>query len=670
MKKDNIDALMVHFDHTGRIIYNNIQAYVAAYLCQKEVNAEVFLSESIFPMDKLVDEMLVMKPQCIIFYCYDQNYRLVREAAKRITEKQSNKTPLIAMGPAATYACDILPLLIPEINSYVVNDNEEEIYSLILHMKNIPYQSGYTPSHNLDVYPSPYLSGLIDPVKCQKLNKMVVLNMTRGCHMKCKYCKFSAMNGCSVRKHSVDRVINEVKYILSVQESSGTKFDIKFTDEFFTIDRDMVFEFCNRVIEEGLNFKFSINTRADNMNNEMLIILNKAGCYRISYGLESAVPHILEEMGKTVSGVDYINKFKQTVLLTKKNGIAVAINTLFGWWTETREEAEETLNFIEELNPDRYEHNILTYYRGTEAYDVVSKIVGNKSLSIKYHSFPMLYKYNPYTLRRLSIDNINFYQQYQTSMIQSLMGINYQDKDYCQVLISGIFDLSYEWLARCVSPATKIIFMQDSTDNVTNFYYAEEAFAGEAYDGDGHYVPEHILVTKKLLNSNNVFKYVENESTGLLVDLPNRASLTKFLSESKEQLLKQCISFFGSRNGDILIKDFCKIYEKSGCKACSLKRIIIGSDRKLYTCFHGKSIGEISELPNRELLKKRVIDTYNEMLQQRNCKNCEVYATCPKCMWPGNISTEDYCAMQREIRQHKNIGTIYKAIKMKYCYNF
>ncbi|WMJ86449.1 B12-binding domain-containing radical SAM protein [Anaerocolumna sp. MB42-C2] len=670
MNKENLDVLSVCFEFTGRVIYNLNQAYMVAYLREKKINAEVYVSESILPMDELIEEMLALKPCFIIFYCHDQNYRLVRELVKRVHERQDIIVSIIATGSAATYSSDILLNMIPGIDKCINNDNEEEVYRYILNIQNKLYVPDCTSTTDLDIYPSPYLSGVIDPIKSQKLNKMVALNMSRGCPMACKFCKFSAMNGCTIRRHSVNHVINDIKYLLSVQESSGTKLDIKFNDELFVNDRSQVIELCKRIVEEGLHFKFSIHARADFMDNELLNALSNAGCYRINYGLESAEPHILEEMGKTASGNDYIEKFERTVLMTKQNGIAVAINAIFGWRTETREEAEKTLSFIEKLSPDRYEHSILTYYPGTEAYHAVSGIVGDKYLSLKYYFFPMLYKYNPYTLRHLPLNQIYSYQQYQTSVMQSMMGIGFQAEDFHQVLILSICDITYEWLASCIPPTTKIIFMQDKMENETDLYLAEESFAGEAYNGKGKYIPEYIPVVKKLTNSKDVFELDESEWKSSLVDLPDKISLAKLLNGDNKITPKQYVRYFGSRNGDILIKDFCKIYGKGGCGACSLKRIMIGKDHKLYTCFHGKSIGELWELPNRALLKERIATLYNEMLDQRNCKSCAVYATCPKCMWPGDVTVKDYCDMQRNIKRNGNMSLIYKSIIMKYCHIF
>lgn len=135
MNTYKLDVLTVCFDPTGRVVYNVNQAYVAAYLRQKGVGVDVYLSESVLLMDKLVEDMLAMKPQCIFFYCHDQNYRLVREAAKRIKGKQHEKILLIVSGPAATYSSDILPHIIPEVDVCIQNDNEEEIYNFVLHMK-------------------------------------------------------------------------------------------------------------------------------------------------------------------------------------------------------------------------------------------------------------------------------------------------------------------------------------------------------------------------------------------------------------------------------------------------------------------------------------------------------------------------------------------------------
>ena len=58
-------------------------------------------------------------------------------------------------------------------------------------------------------------------------------------------------------------------------------------------------------MERGLNFLWSCDTRADSLDEELLLAMRRAGCVRISLGVESAAaPKCLHVMGKGIDPAD------------------------------------------------------------------------------------------------------------------------------------------------------------------------------------------------------------------------------------------------------------------------------------------------------------------------------------------------------------------------------
>jgi radical SAM superfamily enzyme YgiQ (UPF0313 family) len=78
------------------------------------------------------------------------------------------------------------------------------------------------------------------------------------------------------------------------------------------------------------------------MKKEDFKLLRESGLYYLCVGVESASERIRIEMGKS-----FTNKELDHYLFSlKENGISVRVSLIVGWFTETEEEFQETLDFL------------------------------------------------------------------------------------------------------------------------------------------------------------------------------------------------------------------------------------------------------------------------------------------------------------------------------------
>jgi len=96
---------------------------------------------------------------------------------------------------------------------------------------------------NLDDVPSAYLNGMFD--KFLKLNYMPALNTSRGCPYTCTFCHTG--NPHKVRSHSVDRVKQELDYIVENVSDSHNK-NLSFFDDNFGLYKEDI-EIAKHVTE-------------------------------------------------------------------------------------------------------------------------------------------------------------------------------------------------------------------------------------------------------------------------------------------------------------------------------------------------------------------------------------------------------------------------------------
>jgi len=187
---------------------------------------------------------------------------------------------------------------------------------------------------------------------------MTTMFTSRGCPFKCAFCDRPAM-GRGFRFRSAKNVINEIQECLKL----GIK-EIFIYDDTFTVNKQRVINLCNEIIKRNLKFIWDIRARVNTVDKEMLILLKKAGCERIHYGVEAGTEKILKVLDKGIT----LNQALKTFKLTKKIGIQTFAYFMIGSPEETKENVLETIKFMKKLNPDFVQITLLTPFPGTRVY--------------------------------------------------------------------------------------------------------------------------------------------------------------------------------------------------------------------------------------------------------------------------------------------------------------
>jgi anaerobic magnesium-protoporphyrin IX monomethyl ester cyclase len=182
---------------------------------------------------------------------------------------------------------------------------------------------------------------------------------TRGCPGKCTYCLGSYLGG-RVRMHSIKYIISVIK---ALQKDYGIK-EINFYDDTFTTYKMKVREFCRAIIDEKIDLTWVCFARTDFIDMETLLLMKKAGCHQVMYGIESGNEQILKNINKMTK----LESVKGVIDMTKKAGIECRAAFMLGNPGETEETMKQTMAFAKYLDPDIALYNIATPYPGTEMY--------------------------------------------------------------------------------------------------------------------------------------------------------------------------------------------------------------------------------------------------------------------------------------------------------------
>jgi len=166
------------------------------------------------------------------------------------------------------------------------------------------------------------------------------IESARGCPYKCVFCTLPK----EIRTRTPDLVVEDVKHL---SEKFGAR-EIHFVDPTFTFHRDRVLEICERLKRARIGIHWTCKTRCDHVDREMLEAMAGAGCYSISYGVETAAQNILDFYQKDIS----VREIENALFETKRAGIRALAYMLIGSPGETDETVRGTMAMMRRCNPD------------------------------------------------------------------------------------------------------------------------------------------------------------------------------------------------------------------------------------------------------------------------------------------------------------------------------
>lgn len=186
---------------------------------------------------------------------------------------------------------------------------------------------------------------------------------TRGCPFHCTFCSSTIFWNC-YRERSAQNVLSEMEHLyrdLGIRE-------FRFSDDNLTFDKKRAKAIFRGMIERGLDVSWhaSNGLHAGSLDDEMLELMKKSGCYEIVLGVESGDPDVLRDIiNKPVK----LEQVEDLVRRIKKKGLGSSALFMIGFPGETREQIQHTLDFSRKLDLDRISCFIFTPLPGTPLFE-------------------------------------------------------------------------------------------------------------------------------------------------------------------------------------------------------------------------------------------------------------------------------------------------------------
>jgi anaerobic magnesium-protoporphyrin IX monomethyl ester cyclase len=179
---------------------------------------------------------------------------------------------------------------------------------------------------------------------------------SRGCPAGCRFCIKHVSYGRSVRYRAADNVLDEMEQLISL----GVR-KIHMYADLFTINRDHVMAICQGILERKLDVRWTCNSRVDFVDPEMLRAMHAAGCWMISWGIESADAGMLKRMNKGITTA----KVEQALSWSKEAGIMNWGYFIIGLPGETEATIRASIDFAKKLPLDLVLFHIAAPHPGT-----------------------------------------------------------------------------------------------------------------------------------------------------------------------------------------------------------------------------------------------------------------------------------------------------------------
>ena len=224
---------------------------------------------------------------------------------------------------------------------------------------------------NMDDLPSPDYS-LYDLSEYRisglyaKNNPAVWIETSRGCPFNCQICN-KVVHGQTFRPKSAKKVISEIEDLLQL----GIR-EFYIADDGFTSDIRRAEEICDQIIGKKLKFTWACvnGIRVDRVNAALLGKMRQAGCYSISFGIESGNQKVLDNLGKGIK----LEEIRSSVGLAKAAGLQVFGFFIFGFEDDTEETMQDTIRFAKSLPLDLAKASIMMPFPGSPLYAKYMKL--------------------------------------------------------------------------------------------------------------------------------------------------------------------------------------------------------------------------------------------------------------------------------------------------------
>jgi len=333
------------------------------------------------PHDELIRTLAAYEPTVVGFTVMTPNFGISAEMSKKI--KAERRQVMLIAGGSHPSGMPEQAISDSAFDVAVIGEGEETLAELLMHPSDLAGIAGiaYRDSDGKPVLnsPRPLISDLnvlplpawhLFDLSCYHASKLTArrppvgsLETSRGCPHKCVFCS-KDITGRQVRSKSAARVIAEIEHA----QKAGFH-ELHVWDDHFATDLKRAKQILRTIIDSRLNIALNMfaGLRADSVDEELMRLLKKAGCYQISLAPETGSEHLLKEINKGIT----LNQCRRAFASARKAGLETTAFFIIALPGDTLETIEQTIRFAIELEPDYAKVCFATPLPNTGLFDLL-----------------------------------------------------------------------------------------------------------------------------------------------------------------------------------------------------------------------------------------------------------------------------------------------------------
>jgi len=206
------------------------------------------------------------------------------------------------------------------------------------------------PLANLDLIPSPYLTGVIDT----NANPGILWQLSRGCSFTCDFC-FDSRGIHGVRHFSYERLESELRHFAT----TGVQ-QIFVLDSTFNLDPKRAKKLLRMIKNIAPDIHFHFEVRNEFIDREMAKLFAQIAC-SLQIGLQSSDREVLKLVGRSFDKADFTAK----VGLLNESGAVFGFDLIYGLPGDTLDGFRASLDYALSLYPNHLDIFPLAVLPGT-----------------------------------------------------------------------------------------------------------------------------------------------------------------------------------------------------------------------------------------------------------------------------------------------------------------
>lgn len=274
----------------------------------------------------------------------------------------------------------------PEIDSVVVGEGEQAMLDIVQGgvngiVKRDVIDISTIPEPARDLLPIEKYIKINMPENMFSPNDRVTQMVTsRGCPFSCVFCATTNIHG-RWRGRTAESVLREITNLKEKYDID----EINFVDENLVMNRERTMKIMQGIVPMRIAWSNPGGIWIDGLDEEMLDVMKDAGCYQLTFPVETTNKRILKEV---INKPLHVERVEHLVKYCHKIGIDIHAFFICGFPEQTKQDMINDFKYAKRVEFESASFNIITPLPGSALFKKYEGLIDLKELNYIHATIP------------------------------------------------------------------------------------------------------------------------------------------------------------------------------------------------------------------------------------------------------------------------------------------